>query len=286
MNRMVLVALACGLVAPLAHVGCSGDSGPSTPTGATRAPLTVTALAVAGCLAADNYQCRAMASMSNATTQNVTSQAQWSTSDPAIATISSTGLVTLVASGNVQLRASYQTLSATRDIATTVTPAARFFALTGLVTTVSGQPISGATVDASLMRRDGASALDRWWRFYHAAPLREGAVTVVASATGYQSVTRSVALTQDLRWSDLQLPATLTPTPPPSVGATSCSGVPSRAGCGVPTAQCNNGQWSCSQKPLGHVLVEWRSVVLGVPGAAVLAVGPALVRTLLLSGSG
>ena len=38
-------------------------------------------------------------------------------------------------------------------------------------------------------------------------------------------------------------------------------------------------------EPLGHVLVERRSVVLGVSGAAVLAVGaPTLVRTLLLSG--
>ena len=109
MNRMVLVALACGLVAPLAHVGCSGDSGPSTPTGATRAPLTVTALAVAGCLAADNYQCRAMASMSNAHDSRRRERRR-----PSGASLRTPGVATIsahwpgrrsMASGNVQLRA-------------------------------------------------------------------------------------------------------------------------------------------------------------------------------------
>ena len=66
-----------------------------------------------------------------------------------------------------------------------------------------------------------------------------GQLTVAASATGYQSVTRSVSLTQDLRWSDLLLPATLPPTPPPSVGSSSCSRTCRAAPtCGVPTAQC------------------------------------------------
>ena len=171
--------------------------------------------------------------------------------DPAIATISSTGLVTLVASGNVQVRASYQAVSATRDFVTTVTPAARFFALSGLVTTVSGQPISGATVRVTDSAGTVQTRTTDGGGFYHAAPLREGTLTVAASATGYQSVTRSVSLTQDLRWSDLLLPATLPPTPPPSVGSSSCTGVPSRADCGVPTAQCRNGQWSCSQNRSG-----------------------------------
>lgn len=242
-----------GLLTALAFAAACGGgaAGPSTPTSATTTP-TVTALAVAGCLATDNFQCRATATLSNGSTQDVTAQAQWSSSNTAVATISSGGVVTLVASGQVQIRAAYQTVSAVRDIVATVTPPARFFALSGLVTAESGQPISGATVRVTDAAGTTHARTTDGGGFYHAAPLREGVVTVVAAATGYQSLTRSADLTQDLRLPDLRLVSIFTPPPPPPTqNPSSCTGVPSRVDCGIPTARCNNGDWSCSQSRSG-----------------------------------
>ena len=96
--------------------------------------LTVTALAVAGCRSTPSSPTAPSASstgprlevmcpqlgeglrcsayiLSNDSSQDVTGLAQWSTSSPAIATVTSTGFVTVVSAGEVSIRASYQGVS-------------------------------------------------------------------------------------------------------------------------------------------------------------------------------
>ncbi|MDP2388947.1 MAG: Ig-like domain-containing protein, partial [Acidobacteriota bacterium] len=49
-------------------------------------------------------QLRAVAALSNATTQDVTAQATWTSSNPGVATVSSSGLVTVMGFGGVEIR--------------------------------------------------------------------------------------------------------------------------------------------------------------------------------------
>jgi len=53
-------------------------------------------------------QLTATANFSNSNTQNVTNQAQWSSGNPSVASVSSTGVVTSVAAGTSTITASYQ----------------------------------------------------------------------------------------------------------------------------------------------------------------------------------
>jgi len=61
-------------------------------------------------------QFKATATMADGSTQDVTSQATWQSSDTAVATVSSAGVVTGVASGSVTVNAVYLTLSASDAI--------------------------------------------------------------------------------------------------------------------------------------------------------------------------
>jgi Bacterial Ig-like domain (group 2) len=62
-------------------------------------------------------QFTATAIMSDGTTQDVTSQATWTSSNAADATVSSTGLVTGVTAGSVAIQATYLSITGTDQIA-------------------------------------------------------------------------------------------------------------------------------------------------------------------------
>jgi len=75
--------------------------------------LTVTSLAVTPATASvdvsdgDTEQLQAMATMSDASSRDVTSQASWTTENPAVATVSDDGLVTPVGAGEADITATY-----------------------------------------------------------------------------------------------------------------------------------------------------------------------------------
>lgn len=79
---------------------------------------TVSSLNVTGTAPAvgASAQFNAVATMADGSTQDVTSQAAWSTSNAGVATVSSTGLVTGVATGSATVAATYQTISASDSI--------------------------------------------------------------------------------------------------------------------------------------------------------------------------
>ena len=88
--------------------------------GTTTSPSTVSSLSVTGAAPSvstnPTAQFLATATMSDGTTQDVTSQAVWSSSDPADATVSATGVVTAVAPGPVSVSATYQSITASDQI--------------------------------------------------------------------------------------------------------------------------------------------------------------------------
>jgi hypothetical protein len=98
---------------------CGGSSTPTTPT-TPPAAVTVNSVAVSGTATltskGQTSQLTATASLSNGTTQDVTSQATWQSDNAAVASVSSSGLVTANAEGEATITATYQSKSGTLKI--------------------------------------------------------------------------------------------------------------------------------------------------------------------------
>lgn len=109
-----------GALAVLTAWACGSSS--STPS-SSPSP-TVIALAVSGTapVVEQMTQFSAEATYSDGKTQNVTSLAAWSSSNTAVATVSSSGRVTGVAAGEADIKATYQDVSGTRHVSIVVPP--------------------------------------------------------------------------------------------------------------------------------------------------------------------
>lgn len=95
-------------------IGCAGN-------GTGTAPATITTLDVLGSdltLSArgQTVQLTTRATYSDSTTKDVTSQTAWSSSSTAVASVSTSGLVTALASGSATIQASYQNRTASKVV--------------------------------------------------------------------------------------------------------------------------------------------------------------------------
>ena len=122
-SYLVLVSLC------LAAVACGSDS-PTPPTPVAPTPTT-TAVQVRAAgdasgqiEAGQTRQLVATATQSTGATSDVTQQATWLSSAPAVATVSSTGLVTAVAQGEADISATYQSVKGTMGVGVRPIPCA------------------------------------------------------------------------------------------------------------------------------------------------------------------
>jgi uncharacterized protein YjdB len=124
--------------------------------------VTVTSVTVACTPEFEAHQCAATAHLSNGTTQDVTSQATWTSSNTAVATVTSTGFVRHRTTGQTEIRAVYRNItgSAVLDIVVTLSGASvviNEFATRG--------PGDGSTDDFVELRNDSSSPVDiSGWR--------------------------------------------------------------------------------------------------------------------------
>jgi hypothetical protein len=138
--------------------GCGGGGS----TGPTPTPATVTGVSVSGGgspVVGDTVQFTATATFSDGTTQTVTGQVTWESSNTAIVTITSGGLATFLAQGDAEIKATYRSSSGTTmSGASRVTVASKApsrYKLTGTVSdSTSGNMLSG--VNARIL--DGPDA--------------------------------------------------------------------------------------------------------------------------------
>jgi len=102
-----ILAILCG-AALAAAVGC----------GSSTSPTTVSSVTVTGAAPAigATSQFTATAAMSDGTTQDVTSQSTWTTSNAGVATVTTAGVVSGIAAGSVTVGATYQSVSGTDAI--------------------------------------------------------------------------------------------------------------------------------------------------------------------------
>jgi carboxypeptidase family protein/uncharacterized protein DUF3761 len=169
----------------------------------------------------DTAQFKAMATMGDGTSTEVTTQATWTTSDATIFSVAPGGKVTALKVGSADIRATWQGLT-DKDY-TTAQPFLTF-TLYGTVSaappdfsTLSGARVSISPANAPDLVTDGGGN-------FSFPPLKGGPYTVTVQRDGFVAQTHNVTLTRDLR-SDFPL------MPVPPAGA---------------TARCKDKSWSFS----------------------------------------
>jgi hypothetical protein len=228
----------------LAIVSCSGDSkSPVSPTpsaGTTATSLAVTSAAPAGA----GLQLTATVTLSDGTSRNVTTTSAWESSNPALATVSDAGLVTVVSGGDVDFRATYQSVAGTLRVSVVQTR----YAISGRVSPVfPNQPGYLANVKVDVTSGPNAGA------FTYTGP--DGAFTIPGLSAGRLDLRVAIAGYSTWTLVGLNLAAdeainpTLFPMPPRNeTGATA-------------TAQCNDATWTWTDTRdgacVGHGGVAW-----------------------------
>jgi hypothetical protein len=179
------------IAAAVALAGC-GKS-PLTPEEASFKSLVVvgTPPPVGG-----SSQFTALALHTDGTSETVTSHVTWTSSNPAVATVSGDGMVTALSRGSVEIDA---TVASTRGSLTFDVRSAVTFRLTGTVTdTITRAGIAGATVIAKDASGSSKSAVTSSSGTYTIPDVRSGAFTVSVRADGYTAASQSITLVGDL----------------------------------------------------------------------------------------
>jgi hypothetical protein len=124
-------ALAVGVAATLIDCGSQSASTTSAPS----PTATVSSVVVSGTtpVVGATVQFSATAMLSSGTTQDVTTQATWSSSNASIATASSSGMVAGVAAGEADITATYQGVAGKSHVVI-ARPEPQTFTLTGVIT--------------------------------------------------------------------------------------------------------------------------------------------------------
>ncbi len=189
--RLTTVTIAAALLCS----ACSGGSQPTPP------PPTVTGVSVTGAASSpapgDTAQLSATASFSDGTTQAVTSQAAWATTNASVATVSSSGLATFLSAGEADLKATYRGTTGTSHV--TVSPKGPpRFQLSGIIME-SGTThlLTGVTVTVADGPDAGRSTLSDSNGAYTLTNITAGSFTLRLTRTDFEPQTIPVSLTAD-----------------------------------------------------------------------------------------
>jgi hypothetical protein len=192
----------CVLLVVAALVAACNE--PARPSPVPRS-LTVTAAATG-----TQYQLSAVAGFSDGSTQDVTSQAGWRSSDSTVASVSAAGLVTPLANGSAVISATYQGVAGSMAL-TVVAPAApsppgpappgpasQTYTLSGAVRARPlDETVAGAGIEAMHGGRVVASATTDGSGFYTLTGLIAQEYVLSLSKVGYNARTSDVIIAAD-----------------------------------------------------------------------------------------
>ena len=205
MKRRLSVTCAIGALIGLAGVACD-ERAPEQPTPTPTNPtVTVTTVTVSGTAVFDRpgdaAQFAAMATFSNGTTQNVTGDTTWQSADSGVAAVSQTGLVSAVAAGDVDIRASYRMVTGTLRVRVNQPGpgAPQTFTLCGSIQddTPENLPVRGAVVQIREGVNSGRGIESDDAGKYCLASLQGGAFKITISKTGYEPIDVNVTLAEN-----------------------------------------------------------------------------------------
>jgi hypothetical protein len=166
--------------AAFALSACGGSSPAPAAPSQTNATPTVVSVTVSGSPPAIGAPSPfvATAMFSNGTTQNVTAQATWQSTNPAVVTVSAGGLVTAVAAGDADVTAVYAGATGRAHV-TIARPAT--YTLNGTITATNG---GQAIVGASLSLSGSIATSDSSGHYVLMLPLSAGGVASALMVTG------------------------------------------------------------------------------------------------------
>src|SRR5262245_29954321 len=220
------------LTVALVTFACSGG-GPSTitaPTDPSPSPSgSVAAITVT--TSAQNpgmFQLAATARMTDNSTRDVTALARWESSDPSLATVSA-GRVTVLASGEVDVRATYQNVSGSLRLVVMPGTQTRV-SLSGIVREVppTEHTLSGVRVEIVDGPDAGRFVMSDQSGNYRFTGLVSGRISIAARMDGYQPW----HVDQMNLMSDAQYDAWLVLVPPKDASG------------GTATARCKDASWT------------------------------------------
>lgn len=187
----------------LAGAACAkSDTAPSpvpspSPTPAPSPTPGVSSISVTSAqTGATTHQLQASARMSDGSTRDVTSAAQWETSNPAICTISGSGLLTAMHSGTVEVRARYENVTGSA----TVTLNVPLYSLSGVVSQAApdARLLEGVRINITAgPNRDEFTYSDDRGQFTFSG-LSDGSHTLAVNRSGYQPWTQTVNLAETI----------------------------------------------------------------------------------------
>lgn len=219
-SRRRLQTLAClALLATAAS--CGGSIGPTTPT--LSSPPVLRSVVIQGGTqgtTGDEFPLTALVTFTDAATQTLTTEATWSTTSAAVATVSATGLLKMVSPGECDVTVSYAqpstatTVQATKHVVVAGRSGANY-TLFGIVSdSVTGRAVTGASVLIVGSTNNGRTTTTDPNGYYSIPTLLEGAFIVRLAADGYENVDQPLTLTADTR-RDVSMKAL---PPPPFAG--------------------------------------------------------------------
>src|SRR4029453_6253287 len=178
------------------------------PTRPSAVPRSVTVTAVPP---GAQYQLSAVAGFSDGSTQEVTSQAAWSSSNVGVATVSGSGLVTPVANGSALITATYQSVSGSMALTVAAPsippsdptppppgPAPQTYTLSGILrATPLNETVAGVTIEAMQGGRVVATATTDGRGFYLLTGLIAQEYVVGMRKVGYYARSVDVLVSGD-----------------------------------------------------------------------------------------
>lgn len=210
----VRAAVVLGVIAMAACSNNKEDLGsPTAPSPSpSPSPAAVRAVIVGGAaMSASKYQMTARAELTDGTARDVTTESQWATSSSDIATISATGLLTVVHSGRIDVRATYQSVTGSMQLNVEAPQPGPLFILSGHVQDNSPDknPIAGATLRIVSGPDTGATTTSAANGQFGFVALHAGTISLDAEKDGYV-VTHMTGIVLDR---DREIAVVMTPVP-------------------------------------------------------------------------
>ena len=233
-------------------------------------------------------QYTAVARFSDGTNQTVTSQAGWQSSNLLVATVNSSGTVTAVGAGEVDVQATFEGMAGSAHLRI---EAPRTYTISGSITDES----TGGVLPGIVVRIDGGANSGQATRSladgtYSLSGLSAGSISLVASANSYVTVTKSVTVDADLHVDFVMpRPPNLPPfMPPPTYTMAVCGATGPISSSGYVTLRGIFAQ--VSPPPAIGTNVRWKMAVAGFgawisPSAGTDAAGTAAFPVTTLAAS-
>ena len=216
----LMMSMACG------KAGTVENPASPTPT------IVVTAVVVTNQIVNDTtMQLMANARFTDGSSRDVTASSTWESSDPSVATVSATGILTVVRTGSIDARATYQGTSGTLRLTLTKPPDPRtHFVLSGVAreVTPSSKILGDVRIVITSGPDTGASVMSDAGGLFKFPPVAATRISLEASKDGFLPW-RMTNLMID---GDKRIEVVMFPTPPTNAAGETA------------TARCEDTTWS------------------------------------------